>query len=134
MKLAAVEGKRPRPAVPSHRESTATESATAESPTHGVPAHPTMRGHTAVSATAVSATAVSATAVSTTAVSATAVSAATTRRRNGRGKGDRRGDCGGGGNGHEALCKHDSASLVSSRRADPNDGGLRQAERFITCV
>jgi hypothetical protein len=55
----------------------------------------------------VSATTVSTTAVSTTAVSTTAVSAATTRRRNGRGKGDRCTDCGGSGNGHEALCKHD---------------------------
>jgi hypothetical protein len=61
-----------------------------------------MRGHTAVSATTVSATT-----VSTTAVSTTAVSAATTRRRNGRGKGDRCTDCGGSGNGHETLCKHD---------------------------
>src|SRR5262249_17059635 len=40
MKLAAVEGKRPRPAVPSHREFTATESATAESPTPGAPPPP----------------------------------------------------------------------------------------------
>ena len=103
MKLAAIKGERTRPAVPSHRESTATESVTAESPTHGVRAHPTVRGHTTVSTTT----------VSTAAVSAATVSAATTRRRNGRGKGDRCSDCG-GGNGHEALCKHDSASLVPS--------------------
>src|SRR6516162_5562014 len=76
MKLAAMEGERTRRAVPSHRESTATESATAESPTHGVRAHPTMRAHATVSA-----------AVSTT-VSAATVSAAATRRRNGWSMGD----------------------------------------------
>jgi hypothetical protein len=108
---AAMEGERTRPAVPTHRESTAAESTTTESATHSVRAHTTsMRGHT----TAVSATAVSTTTVSATTVSTTAVSAATTRRRNGWSKGDRRADCGGGGNGHDALSEHDSASLVSS--------------------
>jgi len=96
-KLAAMEGERTRPAVPSHRESTATESATAESPTHGVRAHPTMRAHATVSAAAVSTT-----------VSAATVSAAATRRRNGWSKGDRRADCGGGGKDPDALSEHGS--------------------------
>jgi hypothetical protein len=117
VKLATMEGERTRPAVPSHRESTATESATAESPAHGARAHAaTMRGHTTtVATTAVSATTVATTAVSATAVSTAAVSAAaTTRRRNGWGKRNRRTDCNGGGKSHDALSEHDSASLVPS--------------------
>jgi len=102
---AAMEGERTRPAVPSHRESAAAESASAEPATHSVRAHTaTMRGH----GNAVSATAMSAAAVSTTTVSAG------TGRGNGWGKGDRCTDCGGGGNAHEALSEHDSASLVPS--------------------
>jgi hypothetical protein len=85
--------------VPADGESAAAESASAEPATHGVRAHTaTMRGHGTVSATAMSA-------------------AATTRRGNSRGKGDRCTDCGDGGNGHEALSEHDSASLVPSPRS-----------------
>jgi len=54
--------------------------------------HTTMRAHPAVSA-----------AVSTTTVSTTA-----TRRRNGWGKGNRRTDCNGGGESHDALSEHGS--------------------------
>jgi hypothetical protein len=61
--------------------------------------HTTMRAHPAVSAATVSATAT----VSTTTVSATA-----TRRRNGWGKGNRRTDCNGGGESHDALSEHGS--------------------------
>jgi hypothetical protein len=61
--------------------------------------HTTMRAHPAVSAAAVSTTTVS---------TATAVSAATTRRRNGWGKGNRRTDCNGGGESHDALSEHGS--------------------------
>jgi hypothetical protein len=108
-KLAAVQGERTRPTVPADGESAATESASAEPATHGVRAHTaTMRGHGTVSATAMSAAA-----VSTTTVSASAA----TRRGNSRGKGDRCTDCGDGGNGHEALSEHDSASLVPSPRS-----------------
>jgi len=103
---AAMEGECTGHSVPTDGASTAAESASTDSATHGVCAHTaTMRGH---------GNAVSATAMSTAAVSTTTVSAATTRRRNSRGKGDRGTDCGGGGNGHEALSEHDSASLVPS--------------------
>jgi hypothetical protein len=54
--------------------------------------HTTMRAHPAVSA----------------AVSTTTVSAAATRRRNGWGKGNRRTDCNGGGESHDALSEHGS--------------------------
>jgi hypothetical protein len=94
-----MDSERTRPAVPNHCESTAAESAAGESPTHGVPSHPAMRGHTTMRAHS----AVSATAVSTTAVSTTA-----TRRRNGWGKGNRRADCNGGGENHDALSEHGS--------------------------
>src|SRR5262249_40510162 len=114
VKRAAMEGERTRPTVPADGESAAAESASAEPATHGVRAHTaTMRSQPPVS---------------TTTVSATTVSAAATRRGNSRGKGDRCTDCGDGGNGHEALSEHDSASLVPSA-ADPNGGGLRRAER-----
>jgi hypothetical protein len=103
--LAAVDGERTRPAVPTHREPAAAKSAAAEAATHGVGAHSAMRGHTTMRAhPAVSAAAVSTTTVST----ATAVSAATTRRRNGWGKGNRRTDCNGGGESHDALSEHGS--------------------------
>jgi len=108
VKLAAtMEGERTRRAVPTHREPAAAESTAAEAAAHGVGADST------VSAAAVSTT-VSTTTVSTTTVSAATVSAPATRRRNGWSKGHRRADCGGGGNGHEALSEHDSASLVPS--------------------
>src|SRR5262249_56360651 len=96
-------------------ESTAAESASAEPATHSVRAHTaTMRGHgNAVSATAMSATAMSATAVSTTTA---------TRRGNGRGKGDRCTDCGGSGNGHEALSEH-----VQAPRCPPPEPVLTAA-------
>src|SRR5262249_45587806 len=104
VKLAAMEGERTRPTVPADGESAAAESASAEPATHGVRAHTaTMRSHPTVSATCVSATTVSA--------------SAATRRGNSRGKGDRCTDCGDGGNGHEALSEHDSASLVPSPRS-----------------
>jgi hypothetical protein len=113
VKLAAMEGERTRPTVPADGESAAAESASAEPATHGVRAHTaTMRSHTTVSTTTVSTTTVSASAVSATTVSASAA----TRRGNSRGKGDRCTDCGDGGNGDEALCEHDSASLVPSPR------------------
>jgi hypothetical protein len=113
---AAMDGECTGHTVPTDGESTAAKSASTDSATHGVCAHTaTMRGHgNAVSATAVSTAAMSTAAVSTATVSTTTVSAATTRRRNSRGKGDRCTDCGGGGNGHEALSEHDSASLVPS--------------------
>ena len=41
-------------------------------------------------------------------LAATAVSAAATRRRNGWGKGNRRTDCNGGGENHDALSEHGS--------------------------
>src|SRR5262249_13726243 len=110
-RAAVMEGERTRPAVPSHRESTATESATAESATHGVPAHPSMRGHTTVSATTPRIPPPPRPPPSS---PHPAVPPPTTRRRNGRGKGARCSDWGGGGNSHESLCKHDSASLVLS--------------------
>jgi len=98
-----MQGERTRPAVPNHCESTAAESAAGESPTHGVGAHSAMRGHTTMRAhPAVSA------AVSTTTVSTATVSAAATRRRNGWGKGNRRTDCNGGGESHDALSEHGS--------------------------
>jgi hypothetical protein len=104
-----MEGERTRPTVPADGESAAAESASAEPATHGVRAHTaTMRSHTTVSTTTVSATAVSATTVS---------ASAATPQGNSRGKGDRCTDCGGGGNGDEALCEHDSASLVPSSRS-----------------
>jgi len=59
--------------------------------------HTSMRAHPAVSA-----------AVSTTTVSTATVSAAATRRRNGWGKGNRRTDCNGGGESHDALSEHGS--------------------------
>jgi len=100
VKLAAtMERERTRPAVPNHGESTAAESAT-----HGMRAHPAMRAHPTVRAHST----VSAAAVSTTAVPTTAVSAATTRRRNGWSKGNRRTDCNGGGESHDALSEHGS--------------------------
>jgi hypothetical protein len=111
VKLAAMEGERTRPAVPTHREATAAESTSAEAATHCVRAHPTMRGHT----TAASATTVSTAAVSTAAVSTTAVSAAAARRRNGWSKGDRCADCGGGGKHHDALSEHGSVLLPEAR-------------------
>jgi hypothetical protein len=103
VKLAGMEGERTRPAVPDHGESTAAESAAAESTaaeaaTHGMRAHPAMRAHPTVSAAA----------VSTTAVPTTAVSAASTRRRNGWSKGNRRTDCNGRGESHDALSEHGS--------------------------
>jgi hypothetical protein len=121
VKLAAMEGERTRPAVPTHREATAAESTSAEAATHCVRAHPTMRGHTtAASATTVSTAAVSTAAVSTTTVSATSVAAATVaaaaaRRRNGWSKGDRCADCGGGGKHHDALSEHGSVLLPEAR-------------------
>src|SRR5262249_122248 len=137
--LAAMDGERTRPAVPNHCESTAAESAAGESATH-VRAHSAMRGHTtmrahpAVSA-AVSTPTVSPTALPATAVSAAAGAAGATRGRNGWGKGNRRADCNGGGEGHDALSEH---GLVPpggpSPSGDANDGGLRRAERAITCV
>jgi hypothetical protein len=76
----------------------AAESTAAEAATHGVGAHSAMRGHTTMRAhPAVSA-----------AVSTTTVSAAATRRRNGWGKGNRRTDCNGGGESHDALSEHGS--------------------------
>jgi hypothetical protein len=66
--------------------------------------HTTMRAHPAVSAATVSATAT----VSTATVSTTTVSATATRRRNGWGKGNRRTDCNGGGESHDALSEHGS--------------------------
>jgi len=134
---AAMEGECTGHTVPTDGESTAAESASTDSATHSACAHTaTMRGHgnavsataavstttvstaavstTTVSTAAVSTTTVSTAAMSTAAVSTTTVSAATTRRRNSRGKGDRCTDRGGGGNGHQALSEHDSASLVPS--------------------
>jgi hypothetical protein len=103
-----MEGERTRPAVPNHCESAAAESAAGESPTH-VRAHSAMRGHTTMPAhSAVSAAAVSTTTVSTATVSTATVSATTTRRRNGWGKGNRRTDCNGGGEHHDALSEHGS--------------------------
>jgi hypothetical protein len=107
VKLAAMEGERTRPAVPTHREAAAAESTSTEAATHCVRAHPTMRADSTVSAAAVSTT-VSTTTVSAATVSTTAVSAAAARRRNGWSKGDRRADCGGGGKHHDALSEHGS--------------------------
>src|SRR5262249_54640830 len=98
VKRAAMEGERTRPTVPADGQSAAAESPSAGPATQGVRAHTApMRSHTTVSATT--------------------VSAAATRRGNSRGKGDRCTDCGDGGNGHEALSEHDSASLVPSPRS-----------------
>jgi hypothetical protein len=99
-----MQGENTRPAVPTHREPAAAESTAAEAATHGVGAHSAMRGHTTMRAHP----AVSAAAVSTTTVSTATVSAAATRRRNGWGKGNRRADCNGGGENHDAPSEHDS--------------------------
>jgi hypothetical protein len=99
-----MQGERTRPAVPTHRESAAAKSAAAESPTHGVRAHPAMRGHTTMRAHPT----VSAATVSTTVSSTTTVSATATRRRNGWGEDNRRTDCNGGGESHDALSEHGS--------------------------
>jgi len=61
-----------------------------------------MRGHTTMRAAHTTVSATVPAAVSTT------VSTATTRRRNGWGKGNRRADCNGGGESHDALSEHGS--------------------------